>query len=247
MRLNQNQGAVYLMIDPCQIPYALAQFIQVFNLHDGNHHIIGYCIPIKYCVELFSNISLARVVRTWDSPPLNEQFLTKFKFKYPPLNVMPMNEKDFREMMKSPSIPNRCPPGKPSLTYIMRNRFFVRPITPQVNNYMERRQSSAQKSEPPDSALNFIKDKYKLHLNPHLISFRLPDGLDCFIRLDLAQHCQHDFSEREHNAGMSYRCVRAEYYYRGPDGGGGGVEDDFYSMARKIGLGGRQKLSSASK
>jgi hypothetical protein len=39
-----------------------------------------------------------------------------------------------------------------------------------------------------------VNDKFKLHLNPHLVPYRLPDGLECFIHLELAQHCMLYFS-----------------------------------------------------
>uniref|UniRef100_A0A1I8C184 Major sperm protein n=1 Tax=Meloidogyne hapla TaxID=6305 RepID=A0A1I8C184_MELHA len=116
-------SAFLLMVDPCSVPTTHGQHIRIFNLHDGIQQIVGYCIPIKQCVGLFRTIPKARVIKTVDTVASSgDQLLTKFKFVYPPLNVVPMNEEEFQEMIKSPPLPFRGPNT--------RNRFYVRP-TPQ--------------------------------------------------------------------------------------------------------------------
>ncbi|CAK5059825.1 unnamed protein product [Meloidogyne enterolobii] len=174
--MKEMNSAFLLMVDPCSIPTTHGQHIRIFNLHDGIQQIVGYCIPVDQCVGLFKSIPTARVIKTVDTvAPNGDQLLTKFKFVFPPLNVVPMHDEEFQEMIKSRPLPFKGVSAK--------NRFYVRPIP----------QSPTQKRPQfDDSAMNYVTDRFKLHLNPHLVPYRLPDGLDCFIRLELAQHCRHD-------------------------------------------------------
>uniref|UniRef100_A0A183C0W5 Mitochondrial-processing peptidase subunit alpha n=1 Tax=Globodera pallida TaxID=36090 RepID=A0A183C0W5_GLOPA len=181
-----DNGGMYLMVDPFNIPNTLGPHIQVFDLQEGIRHIIGYCIPMRCCVGLFKHIQPCRAIKSMDSPSMDEQFAHKYKF-HPnlPLSVVPLHDAEFHTMMCSPAMPLRD-------GYHQRNRFFVRPTS--------QRLAQQQRHEFDDTAMHFVQGKFKLHLNQHLIAYRLPDGLDCYLRLELAPHCQNDVTAQDHPA-----------------------------------------------
>uniref|UniRef100_A0A183CCF0 Uncharacterized protein n=1 Tax=Globodera pallida TaxID=36090 RepID=A0A183CCF0_GLOPA len=181
-----DNGGMYLMVDPFNIPNTLGPHIQVFDLQEGIRHIIGYCIPMRCCVGLFKHIQPCRAIKSMDSPSMDEQFAHKYKF-HPnlPLSVVPLHDAEFHSMMCSPAMPLRD-------GYHQRNRFFVRPTS--------QRLAQQQRHEFDDTAMHFVQGKFKLHLNQHLIAYRLPDGLDCYLRLELAPHCQNDVTAQDHPA-----------------------------------------------
>uniref|UniRef100_A0A914HVU9 Mitochondrial-processing peptidase subunit alpha n=1 Tax=Globodera rostochiensis TaxID=31243 RepID=A0A914HVU9_GLORO len=167
-----DNGGMYLMVDPFNIPNTLGPHIQVFDLQEGIRHIIGYCIPMRCCVGLFKHIQPCRAIKSMDSPSMDE-------------HVVPLHDAEFHSMMCSPAMPLRD-------GYHQRNRFFVRPSSPRL--------AQQQRHEFDDTAMHFVQGKFKLHLNQHLIAYRLPDGLDCYLRLELAPHCQNDVTAQDHPA-----------------------------------------------
>ncbi|KAL3101938.1 hypothetical protein niasHS_003347 [Heterodera schachtii] len=162
-----DSGGMFLMVDPFNIPNTLGAQIQVFDLQENIRHIIGYCIPLRCCVGLFKHIQPCRAIKSMESQSMDE-------------HVVPLHDTEFHLMMCSPVMPLRD-------GYQQRNRFFVRPSSPRL--------AQQQRHEFDDTAMHYVQNKFKLHMNQHLIAYRLPDGLDCYLRLELAPHCQSLYSE----------------------------------------------------
>ncbi|KAI1723511.1 hypothetical protein DdX_03672 [Ditylenchus destructor] len=174
---------VYVMVNTDNVPKILEDFVDIFYIFDGIRYIVGYCLPLKIFVDQFGNADACRVIRFVEN---QEDQIKQFQYHIAPMLMTPVNELEFSKMIGS----SQCPMNNSDLAY--GNRFYVRPSIARGSvDWVSKRNLN--------SATLHVLEKFRLNLNPHLIPTRLPDGLEAFIRLNLAEHCQEEYrlSERE--------------------------------------------------
>ncbi|KAI1703892.1 hypothetical protein DdX_14635 [Ditylenchus destructor] len=101
--------------------------------------------------------------------------------------VTPVNADDFYAMINGPQwIQENSPRGS-----VIQNRFF---ICPRLRQRCSSSDSSISSIPETLIATPFLLRKFQLGDNPHLIPTKLPDGLEAYLRLNLAEHSRADFN-----------------------------------------------------
>lgn len=103
--------------------------------------------------------------------------------------MVPVNEPEFYDMISSFQTPVENKNG------VYKNRFFMRPSILRPSNDL-------LNGNGESNATRAALSKFRLNMNPHLIPIRLPDGLECYIRLNLAKHCQENYCAEEKEFGF---------------------------------------------
>uniref|UniRef100_A0A914ID33 CABIT domain-containing protein n=1 Tax=Globodera rostochiensis TaxID=31243 RepID=A0A914ID33_GLORO len=179
-------GVAYVMIDADRISSRIFPDVRMFCIQDEidvgiTRRIIGYCVPLQsYETEFEAAPEPTRLIIP--NKAVDNQFVDTFrnyyKFKIRPIFVVPSDANAFQQMSRS------APPQLRDHRILKASAICIRT---DMEPILMRRVRPSQVSK---SLLN----KFRLGRNPHLVPLRLPSGAECYLLLDLAEHCRDIYS-----------------------------------------------------
>ncbi|KAI3411909.1 hypothetical protein GPALN_001968 [Globodera pallida] len=175
-------GVAYVMIDADRISSRIFPAVRMFCIQDEidvgiTRRIIGYCVPLQsYETEFEAAPEPTRLIIP--NKAVDNQFVDTFKnyykFKIRPIFVVPSDANAFQQMSRS------APPQLRDHRILKASAICIRT---DMEPILMRRARLSQVSKS-------LQIKFRLGRNPHLVPLRLPSGAECYLLLDLAEHCR---------------------------------------------------------